>query len=206
MEELLMARSRQLFNSKSLSLSLIFLLSSIFVLQSALATQSMMEAMVFTYPNIKETELAHCSTCHNSVKGDFLNSYGKDLQESKLSFKIIEQMDSDADGVNNLDEIKDLTGPGQATRASEIFILNKNGHQGTITFDHKAHQFNDVYRSKENCVDCHRLGDFSKYISDPTSPSYSKLKEHKTCYGCHSEANHTGNHNAPMKCFDCHNE
>lgn len=62
------------------------------------------------YPNSK---LTGCTICHND--GDYSrNSYGLALEGAKLDYKAIEQLDSDGDGMSNLDEINAGTFPGDA--------------------------------------------------------------------------------------------
>ncbi|MFZ4506111.1 MAG: hypothetical protein ACOYON_00255 [Fimbriimonas sp.] len=68
---------------------------------------------------------AACGVCHMNVKGGKLNPYGKDLEAllkaektTKMTPAILakaEQLDSDKDGVKNIDEIKKDTNPGVAT-------------------------------------------------------------------------------------------
>jgi hypothetical protein len=77
-----------------------------------------------TYNLSKDSKLykARCLTCHTAMKTKTnpLNPYGKDLKEfTKGSKKLtpellakIEGLDSDKDGVKNLQEIKDGTLPG----------------------------------------------------------------------------------------------
>ena len=65
---------------------------------------------------------AACSVCHLSAKGGKLNSYGKDIQAAmkkdnakKLTAEIlvkVEGLDSNKNGVKNIDEIKKDQNPG----------------------------------------------------------------------------------------------
>ncbi len=67
---------------------------------------------------------AACAVCHMSAKGGKLNPYGKDLQAAmkeagtkKMTPAIltkVENMDSDKDGVKNIDEIKKAALPGDS--------------------------------------------------------------------------------------------
>jgi hypothetical protein len=80
-----------------------------------------------TYKIDKASNLgkAACTVCHMSMKGGKLNPYGKDLQAIMKAEKAtkmtpallakVEQLDSDKDGVKNIDEIKKDTLPGVAT-------------------------------------------------------------------------------------------
>lgn len=61
---------------------------------------------------------AKCSLCH--TKGKVLNPYGLDLEKAAkgsktptaATYKAVENLDSDKDGVKNVDEIKKDTLPG----------------------------------------------------------------------------------------------
>jgi hypothetical protein len=65
---------------------------------------------------------AACMTCHVGVKGGKLNTYGLDLQKAMTAKKAksltpdiltkVEGLDSDKDGVSNIDEIKKDSNPG----------------------------------------------------------------------------------------------
>lgn len=69
---------------------------------------------------------AACMTCHVGVKGGKLNAYGKDLQVELKAIKSkkltpvvldkVEGLDSDKDGMKNLDEIKKDRNPGIADK------------------------------------------------------------------------------------------
>jgi cytochrome c553 len=84
---------------------------------SALATMDSQKQMGATYPNAPK---AKCGTCHTKAmpkKGEAdVNAYGKALGATKkdttYDFAKIEKLDSDGDGVSNLDEIKKGTNPG----------------------------------------------------------------------------------------------
>lgn len=90
-----------------------------------LANLDNQKAFVTKYPDAKAS-LGKCSTCHVKSlpkKEDHeMNAYGKDVQtkavvdpkaEKKIyKFEKIESLDSDGDGVKNVDEIKAGTNPG----------------------------------------------------------------------------------------------
>ncbi|MGZ5431280.1 MAG: hypothetical protein ACXWEX_07740 [Thermoanaerobaculia bacterium] len=84
---------------------------------SALATMDLQKQMAATYPDAPK---AKCGTCHTKAmpkKGEAdVNAYGKDLtatkKDAKYDFAKVEKLDSDKDGVSNLDEIKKGTNPG----------------------------------------------------------------------------------------------
>ncbi len=90
-----------------------------------LATLDNQKAFVAKYPDAKAT-LGKCSTCHVKPlpkKEDHeMNPYGKDVMTKAVvdpkavkktyAFEKIEALDSDGDGVKNIDEIKAGTKPG----------------------------------------------------------------------------------------------
>jgi hypothetical protein len=88
------------------------------------ATLDNQKAFVAKYPDAK-AKLGKCSTCHEKSlpkKEDHENNaYGKDLkaavidakaEKKEYDFAKVEQLDSDKDGVKNIDEIKAGTNPG----------------------------------------------------------------------------------------------
>jgi|ERR1035437_3150076 hypothetical protein len=90
-----------------------------------LANLDNQKAFVAKYPDAKAS-LGKCSTCHMKPlpkKEDHeMNPYGKDVQTKAVvdpkaekktyKFEKIESLDSDGDGVKNIDEIKAGTNPG----------------------------------------------------------------------------------------------
>lgn len=60
-----------------------------------------------TYPN---SSLSGCKVCH--TKRPALNAFGEDYKLAGRDFAAIEGLDSDKDGVSNLDEINNGTAPG----------------------------------------------------------------------------------------------
>jgi len=91
----------------------------------ALAMPTFVKTFEDTYKVSKDSELgkAACGTCHMGAKGGKLNPYGKDLEAAmkaanskKLTKEIlakVENLDSDKDGVKNIDEIKKGATPGK---------------------------------------------------------------------------------------------
>jgi len=92
---------------------------------TVLATLDNQKAFSAKYPDAKS--LHKCSTCHVKAlpkkDGDHeLNPYGKDVlakaivdpkaAKKVIKFEKIEALDSDGDGVKNIDEIKAGTNPG----------------------------------------------------------------------------------------------
>jgi len=90
-----------------------------------LANLDNQKAFVTKYPDAKAS-LGKCTTCHVKPlpkKEDHENNaYGKDLlakavvdpkaEKKTFAFEKIENLDSDGDGVKNIDEIKAGTNPG----------------------------------------------------------------------------------------------
>jgi len=103
---------------KKSRISVLAVIAALGVGTAALATMDAQKQFASTYPDAKA--LAKCSTCHTKAmpkKGDAdLNPYGKDLgkpdKDGKYDFAKIEKLDSDKDGVSNIDEIKKGTNPG----------------------------------------------------------------------------------------------
>jgi len=97
------------------------LLATLGLSSTLLASVEIQKAFVAAYPDAK-AKLGKCSSCHTAAmpKKDTagVNAYGKDMEkaldkEKKVyDFKKIEALDSDGDGVKNLDEIKAGTNPG----------------------------------------------------------------------------------------------
>ena len=79
---------------------------------TASATNGVLDTFTTAYPGTAGTALANCSTCHTSVPN--LNAYGSALRAAGMNFAGIEGLDSDGDGFSNLQEIRNLTNPGNA--------------------------------------------------------------------------------------------
>lgn len=62
--------------------------------------------------NTSGTNLDSCKTCHTSSGGGALNPYGRAYSGNGRNFASIETLDSDSDGFTNIEEIDDLTFPG----------------------------------------------------------------------------------------------
>jgi hypothetical protein len=92
-----------------------------FALFTGIAAEARVQYMnVFngTYPGSAVGQKARCQTCHLPA-GKPLNPYGRDFYQFVLraefrgaNFNLIEHMDSDGDGVTNLDEILNARHPG----------------------------------------------------------------------------------------------
>ena len=98
------------------------LLAALGLASTLLATADAQKQFVAAYPEAK-AKLGRCTTCHTAAlpKKDSwdLNAYGKDLHAKAFDkatkaydFKKAESLDSDGDGVKNIDEIKKGSNPG----------------------------------------------------------------------------------------------
>ncbi len=56
---------------------------------SVFAIPSMQTAFIAKYPELRETQLNSCTTCHMPAKKDFLNNYAIALKEAKMDFATI---------------------------------------------------------------------------------------------------------------------
>jgi hypothetical protein len=111
-------REERAYDMNKVRLGVVSLASAVaLVAGSSLATMDLQKQFGTTYPDAPK---AKCGTCHVKAmpkKGEAdVNAYGKDLtatkKDAKYDFAKIEKLDSDKDGVSNLDEIKKGTNPG----------------------------------------------------------------------------------------------
>jgi hypothetical protein len=80
------------------------------------ARQSYLSIFESKYPEAAGSKIDACNLCHNSPDGGGArNPYGLSYASSGHNFAAIENMDSDGDGWTNVQEIKSLTFPGDAT-------------------------------------------------------------------------------------------
>lgn len=105
---------------KSIKVLVAVVLALLLFASVAMATAAWMKTFKDTYKPKSGTELskAGCAICHVEKNGKGgLNTYGKQLdgkKNDKESYKSIEKLDADKDGVKNIDEIKAGTLPGDA--------------------------------------------------------------------------------------------
>lgn len=116
-----------------------FALALLISAQVAMATTNALPALLIQYPEIGASPLADCMTCHTIDKWQ-RNDFGKDLQawlrandprpeEERTNqygnrfysgefisqgLTAIEDLDSDGDGVLNIEEFENFTFPGDA--------------------------------------------------------------------------------------------
>lgn len=101
--------------------SLVLVVAAIALTQtgpSAEARPKYLERFYETYStqgNIAELEKFQCGVCHVNPRGRGTRTdYGNDFRGARRDFTSIENIDSDGDGVNNIDEIIAGTNPGDA--------------------------------------------------------------------------------------------
>lgn len=68
--------------------------------------------MEFKEEYSKATKIAKCALCHEPEGPPKRNYFGIDFEKAKHDFAAIESLDSDGDGVKNIDEINANTFPG----------------------------------------------------------------------------------------------
>jgi hypothetical protein len=85
-------------------------------LASAYAVDSYLSSFRSTYPAAAGTRLDSCSLCHKDINASSArNAYGSAYAGAGHNFKSIESLDSDGDGFTNIEEIKALKFPGNAS-------------------------------------------------------------------------------------------
>jgi hypothetical protein len=83
------------------------------VIARAEATWSTKEKFTSTYPHTANSKLDSCRTCHtDAYDAKHLNRFASDYRGNNSNWAAIEGLDSDGDGVLNIDEINALTFPG----------------------------------------------------------------------------------------------
>lgn len=177
----------------------------VFFLQtnSVMAMPGLLTAFIARYPDTRETKLASCATCHMPSKEDFLNDYGLALREAKMSFEEIEEIDSDEDGVTNIEEIKEERFPGSHATYPEYFIFHvdfsdEDPELGKVHFNHEMHTIKESFLSKGRCANCHGKDLFPKVFNDNES---IRPLAHQICWRCHETS---GSKLAPRDCTGCH--
>lgn len=81
--------------------------------QPVQAESNFQRAFLAAYPAARASALNDCRVCH--TQGAELNGYGRDFASHGHSFQAIELLDSDLDGIANLDELEHATFPGDAS-------------------------------------------------------------------------------------------
>lgn len=169
----------------------------------AFATPSLQTAFIAQYPNLRDTPLQSCTTCHMPAKKDFLNGYGLALKEAKMNFEEVEEVDSDGDGTTNIAEITDQSFPGSHAQSPEYYIFHVNFSDqdpelGKVHFNHEMHVIKESFLSKGRCNNCHDKNLFPKEYNDNVSVRHLA---HQICWRCHETS---GSALAPTDCTGCH--
>jgi hypothetical protein len=172
------------------------LTAAVFMPALAFATPGIMKLFISRYPEVKDSQLASCRTCHLPAPVNCLNPYAVSLRENDLDFSRIEEQDADEDGISNIEEIRTKQLPGSQAQADEVFIFTNR--IGAITFNHEKHSLAKEYLSEGRCANCHGDDTFPRKFYD--NSSWQKIA-HPLCKGCHKKS---GSANAPQRCFDCH--
>jgi hypothetical protein len=170
---------------------------------TAYATPSLQTAMIARYPALRDTPLQNCVTCHMPVKADFLNGYGLALRDAQMKFEEIEKLDSDNDGVSNIDEINNESFPGSQATSPEYYVFHvnfsaKDKKLGEVHFNHEMHVIKESFLSQGRCKDCHGKNLFPKEFNDNVSV---RELAHQICWRCHETS---GSKLAPTDCTGCH--
>ena len=173
------------------------------VVDSAHATPSLQTALISRYPVLRETPLQSCTTCHWPAKEDFLNGYGLALKDAKINFEEVEELDSDGDGISNIDEIMDENFPGSFATSPEYYVFHvnfsdKDPELGKVHFNHEMHVIKESFLSKGRCKNCHGTNLFPKEFNDTKSVRHLA---HQVCWRCHETS---GSKLAPTDCTGCH--
>lgn len=101
-------------NRKIIVLLIIAVAVFMAVVQEAASRQSYLVNFEQKYPWTIDSRIGTCILCHfeNPQNNTFAwNPYGEDFRKSG-NFSLIESIDSDNDGYTNIEELKDLTFPG----------------------------------------------------------------------------------------------
>ena len=170
---------------------------------SVFAIPSMQTAFIAKYPDLRETQLNSCTTCHMPALKGFLNNYAVALKEAKMDFAKIEELDSDGDGTSNIEEIKNERFPGSQAQFPEYFIFHVNFSDedpelGKVHFNHEMHTIKDSFLSKGRCANCHGKNLFPMEFNDNES---MRPIAHQICWRCHETS---GSKLSPKDCTGCH--
>ncbi len=130
--------------------------------QNAMAFPTILNDFRTKYPDIVGSRIDSCLICHvnanPSLDDPQRNSYGIALNAANYQFSAIEQLDSDGDGFKNIDEINNLTFPGNSSDFPAIaveglfnihgFKINESSGNGiagwNITLSNATMQVNDT--------------------------------------------------------------
>jgi hypothetical protein len=169
----------------------------------AWATPSVQTAFIANYPELRETQVDSCGTCHMPVIKDTLNDYGLNLREAKMNFREIEELDSDQDGRTNIEEIREASFPGSQAAYPEYYVFHvkfsaSDPELGKVHFNHEMHVVKESFLSSGRCDTCHSQELFPMRFDDNVSVRHLS---HQVCWRCHETS---GSKLAPKNCTSCH--
>lgn len=103
---------------------LLALIAFFAIVRVASARPPYLNELSAVYPDTKVLSTTKCQTCHNN--GRALNSFGKDYFEivrrstmdQEEAYTKLAELDSDGDGVSNLEEMINGTNPGKAEKTT----------------------------------------------------------------------------------------
>ncbi len=133
------------------------------------------------YPSISGTKLDSCTNmCHNPQLydlGDRLgNFYARDYQNANYNFSAIEELDSDGDGVSNIDEINAGTFPGDINDFPITITNTTTTNNTTITTTNQQQNGEILYQNY--CSSCHgEFGEGGVSDEDIKGESHSDIIE-----------------------------
>ncbi len=102
--------------------ALLVLVAFFGIVSVASARPPYLNEIAAVYPDNKVLSTTKCQTCHNN--GRALNTFGKDYfelvrqstMEREEAYTQLAELDSDGDGVSNLEEMVNGTNPGKADK------------------------------------------------------------------------------------------
>lgn len=174
---------------------------ALLIWNTAFALPSIQDEFIHVYPQLKSKKLNNCSTCHmpNISKG--LNRFGLDLKAKNINFVLIEKIDSDKDGINNITEINNDEFPG-SKNSSGGHVFKYENNRNNVHFNHQAHMTIKSYGKKFNCMSCHHSTGFKKEFGGTKN---MHQKAHNLCLDCHTKKSPNST-KAAIKCSSCHKD
>ncbi|MDR7468451.1 MAG: cytochrome c family protein [Armatimonadota bacterium] len=163
----------------------------------AVAIPDYMPTFTKLYSPTPETPVAKagCSVCHSDMTGK-LNPYGADFGKQKTrdaaAFKAIEKVDSDKDGVSNLEEIRAGTLPGDPRSKPGAQKPPTGGGPAPPPPPDKAAAIPATARfvGAETCRMCHS-DQYRRWAATSHARAFELLEiagqaQNAACLGCHS--------------------
>lgn len=113
------------------------------------------------------TTLDSCALCHTGSHGDLINSYGRAYSGSRTKIEAIEDIDSDNDGVTNIEEIEALTFPGNSDDFPQIEVEPVVNTTNVISNDSRDYQNTEVQNIEE--FQNHEINNFEEPVAETTN-------------------------------------